>query len=335
MKRIFFAVTCIALIFLSSSVMADQPSQKVVNESLIPACVGGPIANDPHLLTLRWFGTVNFELAYRNQVILVNAYINRGPRARPTGVTPGEISRVDALFLDHAHFDHMSDAAQVALQTGTKVFGAQPMVPVLQAKGVPANQIVVINNGDTVRFNGFTVRAILAHHSVISGTNMTNFRNAINAALPPTPEEAVLEAAIDASGSRDPAIAAQGTLAYLFEFDDGFKMILRGSAGPIPVTESAALAEIGPVDLAVVSYQAYYLAQLQIPATLPILELYNPKYYIPNHHDMGKPGTFLDMGLQPLWEEIAVHLPNTEWIEPLYSRPISFNTKTGTRYKKY
>src|SRR5476651_1597147 len=72
---------------------------------LIPAAMGGPLPKNKDVIVLRWLGTANYELAYRGRVFLLDAYFDRGPRNRPTGIVPNEVRRTDAIFLGHAHFD--------------------------------------------------------------------------------------------------------------------------------------------------------------------------------------------------------------------------------------
>src|SRR5215510_5198985 len=58
-----------------------------------PGCVaatlvssGGPAPRDPQTLAIRWIGYSNFELAYNGQIILLDAYYDRGPGFVPLGV---------------------------------------------------------------------------------------------------------------------------------------------------------------------------------------------------------------------------------------------------------
>src|SRR5215468_10951031 len=89
--------------------------------SLVPTAMGGPMLGDAGKIMLRWLSTSNYELGYRGQVFLLDAYFERGPRNRPTGVVPSEVRQTDAIFIGHAHFDHMSDAAPIAQRTKAKV----------------------------------------------------------------------------------------------------------------------------------------------------------------------------------------------------------------------
>ena len=40
---------------------------------------GGPVARNPNTLAIRWTGYSNFELSYGGQIILLDAYFDRGP----------------------------------------------------------------------------------------------------------------------------------------------------------------------------------------------------------------------------------------------------------------
>jgi L-ascorbate metabolism protein UlaG (beta-lactamase superfamily) len=58
-------------------------------------------------MSLRWLGTTNFELVYRNQVILLDTCYDRGLRNRPIGFTSAQVSRANAIYIGHGHFDHI------------------------------------------------------------------------------------------------------------------------------------------------------------------------------------------------------------------------------------
>ncbi len=300
---------------------------------LTPALVGGHVPSDASRLTVRWLGCTNYELAYRDQVILLDTYYDRGPRNRPIGFTPAQVRRADAIFIGHGHGDHMSDAVQVSAQTGATVFGAPVTMERAFSGGLPASRGVTVTGrgGERFRFDGFTVEPILGHHSVLSGAVIASFQQAIRTVIgPPTPEQAAAEAAIFARGTFDPRVITEGTIAYLFTFDSGFKLIYRDSAGPITEYEREALARAGRTDVAIVAYIGQYVAGAQVAATLPLVELYNPDVYLPAHHDEIA-GIFLDMGTEPLFMAIRDTRPETTSISPLYRTPVCLNVNARAR----
>jgi glyoxylase-like metal-dependent hydrolase (beta-lactamase superfamily II) len=121
-----------------TTVFADKSFVVVPNDpachSLVPAATGGPMPPEG-ILAIRWLGTTNFELSYDGQVILLDAYYDRGPRNRSIGLGPKDVKRADAIFVGHAHFDHMADAASVGMQTGAPVIGAPTVTGTVISQG--------------------------------------------------------------------------------------------------------------------------------------------------------------------------------------------------------
>ncbi|MBV9970799.1 MAG: MBL fold metallo-hydrolase, partial [Xanthobacteraceae bacterium] len=72
---------------------------------------GGPPPRNPGTLVVRWTGFSNFELAYRNKVILLDAFVDRGSNYPPLGFIASDVKHADLIIIGHGHFDHMSDAA--------------------------------------------------------------------------------------------------------------------------------------------------------------------------------------------------------------------------------
>jgi L-ascorbate metabolism protein UlaG (beta-lactamase superfamily) len=325
--RLWLAATLLAspLVHADRSFVVDSGAPAC--RSLTPAMIGGPMPPNG-ILTLRWLGTTNFELAYGNQVVLLDAYYDRGPRNRPIGLAPADVKRADAIFIGHAHFDHMSDAATVAVQTGAPVIGAPTVTETAISLGLPARQAVTVRGGEVLKYKGFTVEAILARHSTLAPEVLTAFRNAIAvAAGAATPEEAAAEAAILKRGTFDPKVITEGTIAYLFTFDSGFRLIFRNSAGPVTDAERTVMQRIGgKTDVAIVGYIGQYVARRQIAATLPIIELYNPRLYVPAHHDEIA-GTFVDIGVEPLFMAIRDRMPGTSVVSPLYREPVCLDVQ--------
>jgi len=202
-------------------------------ESLTPAAVGGPLMTDPARMVLRWLSVSNFELVYRGQVFLLDAYFERGPRNRPTGIVPAEVTRTDAIFIGHGHFDHMSDAAPIAERTKARVIGAPVTIETAYRLGLAREQGTAVSGGETLRFDGVTVDAALAQHSTLSRDVLDTLGRLYDLdAGAATPEQAEAEKAIMARGTFAPEVITRGTIAFAFTFDTGFKLEWIDSAGP-------------------------------------------------------------------------------------------------------
>jgi hypothetical protein len=237
--------------------------------SLVPTAMGGPMLRDPGKILLRWLSTSNYELVYRGQVFLLDAYFERGPRNRPTGIVPSEVKQTDAIFIGHAHFDHISDAAPIAQKTKAKVIGAPITIETAYQLGVPQGQGTAVAGGETLKFKGVTVDAALAQHSSLSREVLDTLGKLYDLdAGPATPQQAEAEKAILAKGTFAPDVITKGTIAYGFTFDTGFKLVWIDSAGPITEGVRALAQKLGTVDIAIVAYQGHPVDQVQVPVTL-------------------------------------------------------------------
>src|ERR1700730_10353321 len=102
---------------------------------------GGPAPQKAHTLAIRWTGYSNFELAYGGQILLLDAYFDRGTNYPPLGFKAADVTPADAILIGHAHFDHMSDAASVGARTGALVVGAPIPTDKLRSQNLSEKQI--------------------------------------------------------------------------------------------------------------------------------------------------------------------------------------------------
>jgi L-ascorbate metabolism protein UlaG (beta-lactamase superfamily) len=329
----------LALVLLGQACAASQSTSSSGLQSsadsaacrtLTPTAAGGP-PPPASTIVLRWLGTANYELAYRDQVVLLDAFFDRGPRNRPIGLTAGMITHADLILVGHAHWDHIADAGAIAERTRALVVGAASATKVVLAAGLSVDQTRTVTGrgGEILRFKGFTVEPVLAHHSILQPTVLAKFGEALSAADGgPSPGEAAAEAAIESRGSDDPTIGSEGTLAYLLTFDTGFRLIWLDSAGPITAEERSLMGRIGLTDVAIVAYQGQYLAEHQVTTTLPLVKLFRPRLYLPAHHDK-LAGLFLDLGVEPLLMALRDELPATRAMMPLYRSPLCLSALTS------
>jgi L-ascorbate metabolism protein UlaG (beta-lactamase superfamily) len=244
-------------------------------------------------------------------------------------VVPNEVKKTDAIFIGHAHFDHISDAAPIAQRTNAKVIGAPITIETAYKLGVPSGLGTPVAGGETLKFDGFTVDAALAQHSTLKSEVLQTLGKLYDAdAGPATPEQTAAEAAIRAKGTFDPDVITKGTIAYGFTFDTGFKVVWLDSAGPVTDGVRALAQKLAPVDVAIIGYQGHPVAQVQIPVTLEIVKLFRPRIYMPAHHDQIF-GLFVDMAVEPLFEAIQEALPGTQTIAPLHRRANCFDISKG------
>ena len=266
------------------------------------AVTGGPLPPpESDTVVIRWLGNANFEFAHKGKVFLFDAYFDRTPRSHALGFKAADVAKAEAIFVSHAHFDHISDIGPVAWQTGARVV----------AKG-----------GESMPFGDATVEIALAQHSTIQAGLTDIYASLYKNDAPPYSEEETRELArVRSLGTFDPKVITEGTLAYALTFPSGFKAVLVGSAGPITPGVRALAEKLGPVDVAVVAYQVHAVAATQIEYTWPLIALFKPKLFLPAHHDAAPPA-WVDLGLEPLFDKIRAEMPGTAFLAPLYRSPI-------------
>jgi L-ascorbate metabolism protein UlaG (beta-lactamase superfamily) len=325
----FVLVAVLGTVLRAGPAAAEAPpalGAQAACKSLVPAAIGGPqLPASSNAIVLRWLGTMNYELAYRGHVFLLDTFYDRGPRNRPIGFTPSQVTHADAIFIGHAHFDHISDVGPVAAQTKAPVIGAAISTRTAIALGVPAQQTITVANGDVLHEAGVRVDVALARHSSLDPQVLATTKHLFELQLP-APSDADLDAekAVLARGTFAPEVITEGTMAYVFTFDTGFRVLFLDSAGPITDGDRQLAAKVGHVNVAIIAYQGNPVAEVQVPVTLGLIALFKPDLYIPGHHDEAA-GTFLDLGLEPLFEKMRDTMPNTKTIYPLLRSPICLN----------
>src|SRR5215471_166004 len=314
------ALVAAALGLGGAALAADIPE---ACSSTKAAVTGGPLPPpESDMVVIRWLGNANFEFAYKGKVYLFDAYFDRAPRSHSIGFKAADVSKAEAIFVSHAHFDHISDIGPVARQTGAQVVGAPVTAETAKKLGAPEQQIVVAKGGETMHFGDATLEIALAQHSTIQPGLTDIYASLYKNDSPPYSEQekSQLEQ-VRARGTFDPKVITEGTLAYALIFPSGFKAVLVGSAGPITPGVRALAERLGPVDVVIVAYQVHAVADTQIAYTWPFIELFKPKLFLPAHHDANPP-TWVDLGLEPLFDRIRANMPNTAFLAPLYRSPI-------------
>ena len=262
----FSASLSLCGLLVTSSAATAQHAQQAMKEDpacqvLTPASAGGPMPKDRETVVVRWLGHTNYELVYRDNVFLLDSYYDRLPRSHPIGVSASDIKKATALFIGHPHFDHMSDAAVVAKQTGATVIGASPTGAALSASGLATRQFKAVKGGEVLQYQAATVQTVLGRHNVIATTVPEGFLDKQQAALqaaalqePYSDAEAKQAEAVRARGSRDPNIATMGVINYLFTLGNNFRVMFVDSPGPITTEQRALMQRVTAVDVAMLPY---------------------------------------------------------------------------------
>lgn len=304
-------------------------------QSTTLVAMGGPAPKDPHTLAIRWTGFANYELVYNGQIILLDAYFDRGSTFPPLGFKAADVKKADLMLLGHGHVDHMSDAASVGLQTGALIVGAPVTTEKLLTQGVDAAKVRTVHGrgGEILKFNGFTVEPILGRHGEPPTKVVAAFQQALKeTTTPPTNEQFAELMAIRARGTSDPRVITEGTIAYLITFDNGFRLFYRDSGGIVTDYEKAAMARVGGVDVALVAVSASVLNTLTAQRALEHMRVYKPDVYIPNHHDASF--NTLWRATEPLFQALKDENPKLITVSKSYREPVCFNTEYNLQRRK-
>ena len=331
-RFVTFGVVALLLAALGGSSLAAQSAKAAMPQdpacqSLTPVSAGGPAPKDPNTVVVRWLGMMNYELAYRDQVFLLNAYFDRLPHSHPIGVQPADIRKATAIFVGHAHFDHIADAPAIAGRIGAPVIGASFGSDVATKAGLPAKQYTVAMPGEVFRYPGVTVETILGSHTDQAALAPAGFLDKQNAALreasldkPLTDEEKKQADVIRARGNTDPRINTEGVFNFLFTFGNGFRVMLIDSAGKVTDAQRAAAQKTPAVDVAMIPYVGF---EAGIPTVVDYVKLLQPAVVFLGAHDGA--GTMNWASNYPPALAIRDASPKTRTMDVIYRTPVCFS----------
>jgi L-ascorbate metabolism protein UlaG (beta-lactamase superfamily) len=288
-------------------------------------------------VTLEYMGTAGWRITNGQTIILIDPYLTRAKSPSPnddvapddprplvngnsvvnpdSAVIDAHIRKADYIFLTHTHSDHSLDMPYIALKTGAKVFGTQSTANVARAEGVPEKQIRVVNPGEEVTLEGFTVKVIHSLHGIFR-------RPPPGAYTPPNPP-------LVPDGVKGPLRFGQhvegGTLAYLFRIG-GHQILVFGSMNFVEselmgIRPDVALIGAMPERNNLDDYTARIMKVLGYPPlVIPThWDRFNVTYALSQEPAVKRLQSFLD--------EVHAASPETTIIVPEYFKPIPLPEK--------
>jgi L-ascorbate metabolism protein UlaG (beta-lactamase superfamily) len=334
MSAIRFAALAAVLALCATDAFAQGDraamQQDPACQSLTPVSAGGPAPKTPDTVVVRWLGMMNYELAYRDQVFLLNAYYDRLPHSHPIGITPADIRKATAIYVGHAHFDHIADAPEIAKRINAPIVGAPFGDALAMRAGLRPNQYKVVKPGELLKYSGVTVEAIQGAHTDLASLAPAGFFDKQNAALreasldkPITDEEKKQADTIRARGSTEPRINNEGVYNFLFTFGNGFRVMLIDSAGTVTAAQRSEAQEAPTVDVALLPYVGF---EAGIPTLVDYVKLLNPSVVFLGAHDGA--GTMNWASNYPPALAIRDVSPKTRTMDVIYRTPVCFNARS-------
>jgi len=284
--------------------------------------------------TIDWFGCATFRVNFPALTVFLDAYIDRVPEAQGTGLTADDVEEADWIVVGHSHFDHLWGAERIAKRTGATIIGSHETVRVMEAQGVPMEQLMPVAGGERVRLSpDITVSVYPSLHSCVwSHAGMAGPGEVCIGDLGLTHQErlerfaelgkflgtlgadAVAHLTASAQGPRGDG----GALVFVFDTPEG-TLLYQDTSGHWsgilhdlrPDVAILAAAGRGNVDGEPIQGS---LAQFVARQAW----LLKPKRVILGHHDDWLPGFSAPTDVAPIRSELANWLPRTELLEIAY-----------------
>ena len=331
----------LASVLLSATAVEAQNAapRTYTFETADPACqaaslvaTGGKTPSNPNTLAVRWVGYANYELVYKNTVLLLDAAYDRGSIFPPLGFKVSDVTRADAILIGHGHADHMSDAAAVAIRTKAVVVGAPLTTDKLLTQSVDPKQVRTVTGkgGEILTLPGIRIEAVLGRHSVRDTSITVPFEKVLQSLSKPlTPAQEAEQEPIRRRGVNDPRLTTEGTITYLITLDSGFQILYRDSAGDVTDYERAAVQRVGRIDLAIVALANAYLNTVAADKAMEYARAFKPGVFMPAHHDA--PYNDLWRSTEPIFQVMKDDNPRLVTISKGYREPVCFRTDAGAR----
>jgi L-ascorbate metabolism protein UlaG (beta-lactamase superfamily) len=281
---------------------------------------------------LDWYGCATFLLTLGEQVIFLDAYIDRVPAAPGTGLRADDIERADWIVVGHSHFDHLWGAERIAKRTGATIIGSHETVRIMEQVGVPLAQLLPVAGGERIRLAPeVTVSVYPALHSCV-WTDHGGMRQPDEVCLGDlgvTYQErlARLQEMSAWLASQGPEVLHHlqvsyqdprgdgGVLLYLFETPEG-SLLFQDTSGHWrgilhdlrPDVAILAAAGRGNIDgEPIQGTLAEFIARQA--------DLLRPRRVILSHHDDWLPGFSIPTRIAPIREALNSRVPRTELVE--------------------
>lgn len=284
--------------------------------------------------TLDWYGCATFAMRTAGLTVLLDAYVDRVDGAAGTGLTADDVTEADWIVIGHSHFDHLWGAERIARRTGATIIGSHETVRVMEAQGVPLEQLMAVAGGETVDLSDdVTVQVFPSQHSCVwSHTSMHGADEVCIGDLGVHHQERldrlgklmewfgtlgddVLEhLRLSSQGPRGDG----GALVFLFETPEGsvfyqdtsghWSGILRDLRPDVAILAAAGRGNVDgePIQGSL----AQFIARQA--------DLLRPARIVLSHHDDWLPGFSTPTDVTPIREELRRVLPRTELLDLAY-----------------
>jgi len=110
---------------------------------------------------IKFHGISTYEVSGPNGRVVFDPFLEGNPAAVAQA---HDLDAPDVIVVSHAAWDHMGDAARLALRTGSPVVCGTDTAALLREDGVPDSQLRTTTWGIRVRFGELVVRPVASAH---------------------------------------------------------------------------------------------------------------------------------------------------------------------------
>jgi len=110
---------------------------------------------------ITWLGHGSFQIQTSGSSLLIDPFLTDSP----TASQKADAVAADAILLTHGHFDHVTDALQIAQRTKATVIANYEIGNWLQGQGLPEERLEPMNVGGQIEQPFGLVKMTLAQHS--------------------------------------------------------------------------------------------------------------------------------------------------------------------------
>lgn len=263
----------------------------------------GAVRSDRVILS--WLTVATFAAAIRGHVVLLDTYLHKRestPNYVPSTLDELVALRPEFIFIGHGHFDHAATAGEVAVRTGATVIStAENCAQVraqAQAYAGPGSEIACLAAiaaaaapGTKASFDNLIpsvcVTAVKHVHSAAEPPDLT--RDITNVAVPLPdlgllllhPPGPTVVNGLTTDGDEG------GSVLYQFQVGQ-FSLVWHDSSGPLKEVAPwvfDVLRGLPPTDVEVGAILGFNFATNGLRDSAIYAAAFNPKVFIPNHHD--------------------------------------------------